>query len=103
MVRISVLNDALRSLSNAEKRGHRQVLVRPSSKVVIKFLSLMAKKGTGAKMHRLGVEGGGGGGADGGRLLDPPGRRGPPPLGGGGAAVLSGLPSAARARPDDTR
>jgi small subunit ribosomal protein S15Ae len=36
MVRISVLNDCLRSIVNAERKGKRQVLVKPSSKVVIK-------------------------------------------------------------------
>ncbi|KAJ1034019.1 hypothetical protein NDA18_000891 [Ustilago nuda] len=45
MVRISVLNDALNSIVNAERKGKRQVLVRPSSKVVIKFLSVMQKHG----------------------------------------------------------
>ncbi|KAF9158523.1 40S ribosomal protein S22 [Actinomortierella ambigua] len=45
MVRISVLNDCLNNINNAEKRGKRQVLVRPSSKVIIKFLSLMQKHG----------------------------------------------------------
>merc|ERR1712028_39454 len=45
MVRISVLNDALRSMYNAEKRGKRQVLIRPVSKVVIKFLQVMQKHG----------------------------------------------------------
>ncbi len=45
MVRISVLSDTLKSIYNAEKRGKRQVLVRPTSKVVIKFLSVMQKHG----------------------------------------------------------
>lgn len=43
MVRISVLGDALKTMYNAEKRGKRQVLLRPVSKVVIKFLQLMQK------------------------------------------------------------
>ncbi|KAL1917169.1 40S ribosomal protein uS8 [Calcarisporiella thermophila] len=45
MVRISVLNDCLNSMVNAERRGKRQVLVRPSSKVVVKFLTVMQKHG----------------------------------------------------------
>merc|ERR1711976_322177 len=44
-VRISVLNDCLRNMENAEKRGKRQVLIKPSSKVVIKFLQCMMKHG----------------------------------------------------------
>ena len=45
MVRISVLNDALRSIVNAERRGKRQVMLRPSSKVVVKFLQVMLRAG----------------------------------------------------------
>lgn len=46
MVKTSVLNDALNSINNAEKAGKRQVLIRPSSKVIVKFLSVMQKHGT---------------------------------------------------------
>merc|ERR1712010_43647 len=45
MVRISVLNDALRNMVNAERKGKRQVLIRPSSKFVVKFLQVMLKNG----------------------------------------------------------
>lgn len=52
MVRISVLHDALKTMYNAEKKGKKQVLVRPSSKVVIKFLQVMMKHGKRAERHR---------------------------------------------------
>jgi len=45
MVKTSVLNDALNAINNAEKTGKRQVLIRPSSKVIIKFLTVMQKHG----------------------------------------------------------
>ncbi len=34
------------NIVNAERRGKRQVLVRPSSKVIVKFLSVMQRHGT---------------------------------------------------------
>lgn len=45
MVRTSVLHDALNAINNAEKAGKRQVMIRPSSKVIIKFLQVMQRHG----------------------------------------------------------
>merc|ERR1719388_177215 len=45
MVKVSVLRDCLNNIVNAEKAGKRQVLIKPSSKVIIKFLQCMQKYG----------------------------------------------------------
>merc|ERR1711907_386731 len=45
MVRINVLAECLRCISNAERLGRTQVLIRPVCKVAVKFLTLMQKHG----------------------------------------------------------
>ena len=45
-MRINVLADCLKTMLNAERAGRKQVMIRPASKVVIKFLKLMQKHST---------------------------------------------------------
>merc|ERR1711971_584927 len=45
MVRMSVMKDALKNICNAEKAGKRQVILRPTSKVLVKFLKVMQRHG----------------------------------------------------------
>ncbi len=42
---MGVLNDCLKTLLNAERAGKRQVIIHPISKIVVKFLKAMQKKG----------------------------------------------------------
>ena len=44
-MKTDILANALKCILNAERKGKRQVLLRPSSKVLIKFLKLMQKRG----------------------------------------------------------
>ena len=45
MVKVNVLSDALNTIVNAERRGKKQVLIRPVSNLVITFLRIMQSHG----------------------------------------------------------
>ncbi len=45
MVRANVLADALKAILNAEKLRKRQVIIRPSSRVILRFLDVMQMHG----------------------------------------------------------
>merc|ERR1712054_659678 len=45
MVKMSILSECLKKMVNAEKAGKRQVMIRPVSKVVVKFLRQMQQHG----------------------------------------------------------
>ena len=44
-MKANVVAIALKNIVNAERKGKRQVLLRPASSVLIRFLKLMQKKG----------------------------------------------------------
>ena len=45
MVKVNILQDCLRNIVNAERKGKKQVLITPVSTLVVKFLKLMQKNG----------------------------------------------------------
>ena len=45
MVKVDIVADALRSMVNAERQGRKQVMLRTSSKTLVKFLRVMQKHG----------------------------------------------------------
>ena len=45
MGRVNVLADALKTISNASRMGKGEVMVRPSSNIIIKFLKIMQESG----------------------------------------------------------
>jgi small subunit ribosomal protein S15Ae len=45
MTRANILADCFKIIVNAERKGKKQVLIRPASKVLLKFLRIMQKNG----------------------------------------------------------
>jgi len=45
MTRADVLADCFNAIVNAERKGKKQVMIRPASKVLLKFLRIMQKEG----------------------------------------------------------
>ena len=45
MTKANILADCFKTIVNAERQGKKQVLIRPASKVLLKFLRIMQKYG----------------------------------------------------------
>jgi small subunit ribosomal protein S15Ae len=45
MTRADILADCFNAIVNAERKGKKQVMIRPASKVLLKFLRIMQREG----------------------------------------------------------
>lgn len=53
MGRVNILADGLKTISNAERSGKREVIIRPSSRIIIKFLKIMQENGYIQEFSRI--------------------------------------------------
>jgi len=53
MGRVSILCDSLKAITNAERAGKNEVMIRPSSNILLKFLKVMQKHGYIQEFSRI--------------------------------------------------